>query len=136
MNGKWKQTRTDKFEDYLKELGVNVVKRKLVLASSPAMEINIDEAAASVNVKTSTTFSKHEIQCTAGTDFETDMPGVVDGKFNGQCTIEGGKVIVVLTPTTAQVKGTTTTREMVGDELKMTMVCGGTTCERFFAKDK
>jgi len=132
LNGKWTQTGSEKMEDYLKEVGLGMIKRKLVLALSPVMDISID--GNKVNIKTCTTFSSQEMSFTVGEDFETDMPGICDGKFNASAVMDGDKMIVTAVPSTATIKGTTTTREIVGEQLVMTMVCGAVECKRFFKK--
>ena len=58
---------------------LNIVKRKLVLASSPTMDITVD--GSNYTIKTSTTFSTQLMEFTVGTEFETTMPGVTEGKF-------------------------------------------------------
>jgi len=129
LAGKWKQVRQENLEGYLKEVGMNIAKRKLVLAMSPTMEITVD--GINFVILNNTTFTKQEMKFTIGTPFETDMPGIIDGKFEASPSLDGDKIImdVVIAG-----KPTHIIRELVGEELVMTMTCGDVTCKRFFGK--
>jgi len=127
--GKWKQDRHENLEAYLKEVGVNIAKRKLVLTVSPTMEIKVD--GNNFEITQATTFTKQEMKFTLGEKFNTDMPGIFDGKFEAQASLDGEKLIIECSPAGKQTK---IIRELVGEELVMTMIVGDIECKRIFKK--
>uniref|UniRef100_A0AAQ4P3Y7 Cellular retinoic acid binding protein 2, b n=1 Tax=Gasterosteus aculeatus aculeatus TaxID=481459 RepID=A0AAQ4P3Y7_GASAC len=76
FSGKWKMKSSERFEDLLKALGVNVFLRKIAVraASSPAVEITQQDE--SLSIKTSTSVRTTHVSFTVGQSFnETTVDG-------------------------------------------------------------
>jgi len=129
LAGKWKQYKSEHLEDYLKAVGMNIAKRKLVCSVSPTMEVKVD--GNNFEIENATTFTKQEMKFTAGEEFMTDMPGIFSGTFKATPSIDEGKLVIDVEPNGVPTK---IIREIVGEELVMTMICGDVTCKRYFKK--
>ncbi|CAG2106884.1 unnamed protein product [Medioppia subpectinata] len=115
FTGKYKLESSDNFDNFLKELGVNFVMRKMANSSSPTLEITRegnDFTFKSVSaIKTSVT------KFTLGVEFEEER---LDGKkVKSTFTQEGNKLIQKQLDGAKEV---TYIREFDGDSLKAVII--------------
>lgn len=132
LAGNWQQYKTEQMDEYLKKIGLGMIKRTMVCKASPKMTITVD--GDKWLIVTTTFFTTQTLDFTVGVEFETDMPAVADGKFKCVATVEGDKISVTAKPDNPELKESETIREIVGDELLMTMKCDDVVCKRYFKK--
>ena len=134
MNGTWKLDRNENFEEYLKEIGMGMVKRKIAGATTPVMEIK--QNGNHFYIKNTSAVSSNELDFDAGTSFDTEIPGITSCKWACKSSFEGGKLILECTPGPADkgMKPTTIIRERAGDELLQSLICGSVTGKRYYKK--
>ena len=110
LTGKWKLEKSDNFDNFLKELGVNFMMRKMANTSSPTVEITRD--GDSFEFKTVTALKTSVIKFTLGQEFEEER---LDGKkVKSVMTLEGNKLVQSQTDNGKEVKYV---REFDGDTL-------------------
>jgi len=86
--GKYKQTKEDKYKDFLAKLGVGMVMRQAAAASTPITEIT-DLGGGKWKIATSTKLAKVEIEFEPGKGFDEKT---TDGReVTTTVTIEGNK---------------------------------------------
>jgi len=89
IEGKYKLTKSDNFEEYMKAIGVGMVMRKLAASASPETEIS--QTDGNYKIKTSTTFKTTEINFKMGEPFDEET---ADGrKCKSTITQDGNKLI-------------------------------------------
>merc|ERR1712079_673762 len=125
FNGKWKLSSQENFDEYLKKIGLNMIKRKVATSTSPTQEVNID--GDNVHIKNSL---GADVVFTVGTEFEHESP--TGDKFKASGSWEGDKLVTKATFKTGEEH--TTYREVNGDEFKMTIHLGDLTCTRIFKR--
>nr|AYP66989.1 fatty acid binding protein 2 [Misgurnus anguillicaudatus] len=129
FNGAWKVDRSENYEKFMEQMGINMVKRKL--AAHDNLKITLEQTGDKFNVKEVSTFRTVEINFTLGVTFEysladgTELTGswVLDGDMlKGTFTRkDNGKVL-------------TTTRKIIGDELVQTYNYEGVDASRIFKR--
>ncbi|XP_062573992.1 fatty acid-binding protein 9-like [Saccostrea cucullata] len=72
--GKWKLDRSERFEDFLQECGVNVFVRKMAGLSKPVSEISVKDGDR-VHISMVDHFMAQEDCFKLGEEFEKDMCG-------------------------------------------------------------
>ncbi len=88
--GKYKQTKEDKYEDFLKGLGLNLFMRKAAKSSTPTMEIH-ETSPGKWKAITATKMKAVEVNFESGKPFDEDT---ADGrKCTTTITIDGNKWI-------------------------------------------
>jgi len=133
LNGKWKLDRSENFDEYLKALGVGMVKRKVVSGMTPTVEIQ--QSGTHYVIINTTSFSTDKSEFDIGTEFEAEIKGVTDGTMKNVPSIKDGKLVISSTPGTAKsTNPTTTEREIINGELVQTLTCGGAVAKRIFKK--
>nr|XP_011426735.2 sodium/calcium exchanger regulatory protein 1 [Crassostrea gigas] len=128
--GKWKLDRSERFEDFLRECGVNFFVRKMAGMASPVSEISVKEDDK-VHISMVTSFMTQEDCFKLGEEFEKDMRG---NKMVGKPSVVDGKIIIEYTPTDPSIKPQKVTREVINGELVQTMEIGDVTCKRFMKR--
>ncbi|RWS28297.1 fatty acid-biding protein-like protein [Leptotrombidium deliense] len=89
--GKFELSKSDKFDDFLSELGVNMVKRKVACAATPVITIAKD--GDEYTMKTASTFKTSEIKFKLGEEFDEERQ---DGaKVKSTITADGNKLVHV-----------------------------------------
>jgi hypothetical protein len=89
IEGKYKLTKSENFEEYMKAIGVGMVMRKLAASATPETEIT--QADGTYKIKTSTTFKTTEINFKLGEPFDEET---ADGrKCKSTITQDGNKLI-------------------------------------------
>ncbi|XP_052073525.1 fatty acid-binding protein homolog 6-like [Mytilus californianus] len=130
FGGKWKVYKSEKFEDFLKEMGVNLVMRKAAANMSPTNTISIDGNSITINIEAGPKKMEEKYTLNEEVDRKTDSGEIVKSK----ATFVDGKLTIVNTPTDATKKVVTIVREIQGDDLVMTMTRGEVSAKRYFKK--
>merc|ERR1712212_425706 len=129
FNGTWKVDRSENYDKFIEEMGVNVMKRKL--AEHDNLKITIEQTGDKFHLKESSTFRTKDIDFTLGVQFDyaladgTEVSGVweLDGDtLNGKFTRKDNSKVL------------TTTRSLVGGELVQTYNYEGVDAKRIFKK--
>ncbi|MEQ2251195.1 Fatty acid-binding protein, intestinal [Ilyodon furcidens] len=129
FNGTWKVDRSENYDKFMEQLGVNVVKRKL--GEHDNLKITIEQTGDKFHLKESSTFRTKEIDFTLGVQFEytmadgTELIGtwvlegdILKGTFNRK---DNNKLLI-------------TTRAVVGGELVQSYSYEGVEAKRIFKK--
>ncbi|CAN0321457.1 cellular retinoic acid-binding protein 2-like [Lethenteron reissneri] len=133
FSGTWKMKSSEKFEDYLKELGINVMLRKMAAAAKPTVEIRQD--GENFYIKTWTSIRSTEVNFKVGEEFEEET---MDGrKMKSVVKWEkDDKLQCVQLPLKGDGLQTEWSREMVSEnELILTMSCKDAVCTRVYVKE-
>jgi len=88
--GSYKLTKSENFEEYMKDIGVGLVRRKMAATATPTTEIT--KTGDDFNIKTSTTFKTTDIKFKLGQEFEEVT---ADGRTcKSTITLEGDSKLV------------------------------------------
>ncbi|XP_077134592.1 fatty acid-binding protein, intestinal-like [Ranitomeya variabilis] len=129
FNGTWKVDRSENYDKFMEEMGVNVMKRKL--AAHDNLKITIQQDEDKFNVKESSTFRSIEINFTLGVTYEYSL---ADGtELSGSWVEEGDKLVGTFTRKDNG-KQLRTNRVIIGDELVQTYVYEGVEAKRTFKR--
>ncbi|KAL6437861.1 hypothetical protein ACFW04_004292 [Cataglyphis niger] len=124
LGKRYKLITSEKFDEYMKALGVGMVTRKMGATVSPVVELT--EKDGVYTLKTTSTFKNTEIKFKLGEEFDEDT---VDGrKVKSVCTLEGNKLIQVQKGD----KNTTIEREFTPTEMKAIMKVDDIVCTRVY----
>lgn len=122
---KYKLDSSENFEEYMKELGVGFVMRKMGNTVSPTVELIKDGDEYTFN--TTSTFKNTTIKFKVGEEFDEET---VDGrKVKSVCTFDGDDKLI------HEQKGdkpTTIVREFTADVMNAIMTIGDITCKRVY----
>ncbi|XP_051941302.1 fatty acid-binding protein, brain-like [Hippocampus zosterae] len=124
---KWKLVHSEKFEEYMKALGVDAVTRKVGNVTKPTVVISKD--GDKVVVETLSTFRNTKLSAKLGEEFDETTPD--DRKVKSTFTIENGKFVQVQK---WDGKETTFTREIKDGKMVMTLTFDGVECVRTYEK--
>ncbi|XP_054158608.1 fatty acid-binding protein-like [Oppia nitens] len=125
--GKWKLDKSDNFDNFLKELGINFMMRKMAGTASPTVEISRD--GDSFTFKTITSIKTSSVTFTLGQEFEEER---LDGKkVKSVMTLDGNKLIQTQVDNGKEVKYV---REFNGDVLTVTSTANGVVCVRVYKR--
>eukprot|EP00057_Strongylocentrotus_purpuratus_P029962 XP_780326.2 PREDICTED: uncharacterized protein LOC574837 [Strongylocentrotus purpuratus] len=131
FEGKWKHTKDEKFDDLLKALGVNILKRKAITSLSPQQEITQNGDHFVVTNKTS--IKTETLEFTVGQEFKFKNP--LSGKDEMLMTEWDGDKIVITNK--ADPNGVVATRELINaNHMTITQRKGDVTAVRHFNKWK
>ncbi|PWA15131.1 fatty acid-binding protein, heart [Gambusia affinis] len=125
--GTWNLKESDKFDDYMKELGVGFATRKIGNMTKPTTIISVD--GDTVTVKTQSSIKNTELSFKIGEDF--DETTADDRKVKSLVTIEDGKLVHVQK---WDGKETSLVREVDGNKLTLTLKIGDVVCTRRYEK--
>ncbi|XP_059478790.1 fatty acid-binding protein [Neocloeon triangulifer] len=122
LGKKYKLDKSDKFDEYMKALGVGLVTRKMGNAVSPTVELVKD--GDKYILRTTSTFKNTEITFANGEEIDEET---ADGrKVKSLLTLDGNK----LTQVQKGDKETTIIREWSEDALKTTLTVDDIVCTR------
>ncbi|XP_005797379.1 fatty acid-binding protein, heart [Xiphophorus maculatus] len=125
--GTWNLKESDKFDDYMKELGVGFATRKIGNMTKPTTIISVE--GDTVTVKTQSSIKNTELSFKIGKDF--DETTADDRKVKSLVTIEDGKLVHVQK---WDGKETSLVREVDGNKLTLTLKIGDVVCTRRYEK--
>ncbi|XP_022047339.1 fatty acid-binding protein, intestinal-like [Acanthochromis polyacanthus] len=129
FNGTWKVDRSENYDKFMEQMGVNLMKRKL--AEHDNLKITIEQNGDKFHVKESSTFRSKEIDFTLGVQFEYDL---ADGtELAGAWEMEGDMLKGKFTRKDNG-KALTTTRTLVGGEMVQSYSYEGVEARRIFKK--
>ncbi|XP_016108726.1 retinol-binding protein 1-like [Sinocyclocheilus grahami] len=129
MNGFWKMTSNENFDEYMEALDVNVVIRKI--ANYLIFDKEIVQNGEHFNIKTLTAFRNYHMEFDVGKEFEEDLVGVDDRKCMTMVNWEGDKLVCVQK---GEKEGRGWTQWVKGDELHVEMRVCGVMCKQVFRK--
>lgn len=127
FTGKYKLSKSEKFDEFLSELGIGMIKRKLAQSTNPEIEVKKD--GDEWHVKTKTALKNSEIKFKVGVEFEETRQD--DVKVKSLVTEEGNKWTQTQTPLDSD-KVVTIVREFGEKELKTTATVGNVTSVRIY----
>ncbi|XP_015179483.1 PREDICTED: probable fatty acid-binding protein isoform X1 [Polistes dominula] len=124
LGKRYKLQSSDKFDEYMKTLGVSLVTRKMGASVNPVVELT--ESDGTYTLKTTSPFKSSEIKFKLGEEFEEETP---DGrKVKSVCTLEGNKLLHIQKGE----KETTIEREFSATEMKAVMKVDDIVCTRVY----
>ncbi|XP_078000686.1 fatty acid-binding protein homolog 6-like [Glandiceps talaboti] len=126
LAGKWKHVKSENLDDFLKAMNVGLVKRKMATSTSPSLEISIGEDGTwTITLNIGITSKKSTFKI--GESFEDTGPAGNTAKV--VASLEDDKLI--MKPIEGE-NGPVVVREIVGEELVMTLTKGDVIAKRFF----
>ncbi|XP_070777375.1 fatty acid-binding protein, heart [Enoplosus armatus] len=125
--GTWNLKDSQKFDEYMKELGVGFATRKVGNMTKPTTIISVE--GDTVTVKTQSTLKNTEVKFKLGEEF--DETTADDRKVKSLVTIDDGKMVHVQK---WDGKETSLVREVKDKSLTLTLTIGEVVCTRFYEK--
>lgn len=125
--GTWNLKSSDKFDEYMKELGVGFATRKVGNLTKPTTIISVD--GDTVTVKTQSTIKNTELSFKLGEEF--DETTADDRKVKSIVTVDNGKLVHIQR---WDGKETSLVREVSGNALTLTLTIGDVVCTRQYEK--
>ncbi|KAK3523259.1 hypothetical protein QTP86_028048 [Hemibagrus guttatus] len=129
FNGTWKVDRSENYDKFMEQMGINLVKRKL--AAHDNLKITLEQDGDKFHVKEVSTFRTLELDFTLGVAFEYSL---ADGtELSGSWVMEGD-VLKGTFDRKDNSKTLTTVRKIVGDELVQSYNYEGVEATRIFKR--
>ncbi len=129
--GKYKQTKEEKYEDFLKELGVGMLLRKAASSSTPTMDIS-ETAPGKWKVVTATKMKSIEINFEPGKAFDEKT---ADGRdCSTSVTIDGNTWTTLQKNKKAGGKDAKVIREFTDKGIDVQFICGNVVSKCFFER--
>ncbi|XP_069032220.1 fatty acid-binding protein, heart [Embiotoca jacksoni] len=125
--GTWNLKDSEKFDEYMKELGVGFATRKVGNMTKPTTIISVD--GDMVTVKTQSTIKNTELSFKLAEEF--DETTADDRKVKSIVTIDDGKMVHIQR---WDGKETSLVREVSGNGLTLTLSIGQVVCTRRYEK--
>ncbi|XP_030003181.1 fatty acid-binding protein, heart [Sphaeramia orbicularis] len=125
--GRWNLKSSDKFDDYMKELGVGFATRKIGNMTKPTTIISLDDDK--VTVRTESSIKTTELSFKLGEEF--DETTADDRKVKSIVTVDDGKLVHVQK---WDGKETSLVREVSGNNLTLTLKMGDIVATRLYEK--
>jgi len=124
LGKRYKLQTSEKFDEYMKTLGVGIVTRKMGSSVSPVVELTEDGGL--YTLKTTSPFKNTEIKFKLGEEFNEET---ADGRqVKSVCTLEDNKLVQVQKGE----KDTTIEREFTATEMKAIMKVDDIVCTRVY----
>ncbi|XP_077399764.1 fatty acid-binding protein, intestinal-like [Vanacampus margaritifer] len=129
FDGTWKVERSENYDTFMEQMGINVMKRKL--AEHDNLKISIQQSGNDFHIKESSTFRTKDIHFTLGTPFDYSL---ADGtEVSGTWEMEGDMLKGKFTRKDNS-KVLTTTRVLLEGELVQSYNYEGVDAKRIFKK--
>ncbi|NP_001187833.1 fatty acid-binding protein, intestinal [Ictalurus punctatus] len=129
FNGTWKVDRSENYDKFMEQMGINLVKRKL--AAHDNLKITLEQNEDTFHVKEVSTFRTLELDFKLGVTFQYSL---ADGtELSGSWVMEGD-VLKGSFIRKDNGKTLTTIRQIVGDELVQSYSYEGVEAKRVFKK--
>ncbi|XP_041868464.1 fatty acid-binding protein, heart [Melanotaenia boesemani] len=125
--GTWNLKESDKFDEYMKELGVGFATRKVGNMTKPTTIISVD--GDTVTVKTQSAIKNTELSFKLEEEF--DETTADDRKVKSIVTVDNGKMVHIQR---WDGKETSLVREVNGNNLTLTLTLGDVVCTRRYEK--
>lgn len=126
--GKFKLTESDKFDEFLKELGVGMIKRKLATSTKPELEIS--QEGPQWTIKTKTAIRDSVITFKLGEQFDEDRQD--DVKVKSTVTLSADEK--TLTHVQEADKTVTIVRELGDKGIKTVATVNNVSSTRFYER--
>ncbi|XP_022165557.1 fatty acid-binding protein, muscle-like isoform X1 [Myzus persicae] len=127
MNKKYKLSSSEKFDEYMKALGVGMMTRKLGNTVSPVVELTKSDDGKFV-LSSNSTFKNSSIAFKLNEEFDEETP---DGRKVKSTIIQDGNKLVH-TQKCDKHNDTTIVREFEPEQLKMVLTVDDITCTRIY----
>ncbi|XP_001490762.3 fatty acid-binding protein 12 [Equus quagga] len=127
LQGTWKSISCENFEEYMKELGIGRVSRKLGCLAKPTVTINTKEDV--ITIKTKSIFKNNEISFKLGEEFEETTPA--GRKIKSLVTLDNDSLVQVKD---WEGKETTITRRLVDGKMVVESAVNNVTCTRTYER--
>ncbi|XP_052261248.1 fatty acid-binding protein homolog 7-like [Dreissena polymorpha] len=132
FSGTWRVDRNELFEEFLAEVGVNYLIRKMASRSKPTSDITVDLQDETITITLNSTFMKKMSSFRLNEEYEEDFQG---NKTKAIATFEDGKLTISNKPLSDTVKPTTAVREIIDTgDLLVTMQVGDVVCKRYWKR--
>lgn len=128
--GRYLMESSDKFDDFMKALGVGMIKRKLANSVVPINEVEIMEDGLYV-IRTLTTVRNTEISFRLNEMFLEDT---IDGRTTQTTPTRVGNLVRLDQKGQRGEKDSVMTREVDGDVMTMKLIVGDVTCTRIYKR--
>jgi len=130
--GKYLMESSDKFDEYMKALGVGMIKRRLANSVVPINEIEISESGL-YTIRTLTTVRNTELTFHLNEPFTEDT---IDGRKTETTATRTGNLLVLDQKADASKgeKNTVMTREVDGDLMTTKLIVDNITCIRIYKR--
>ncbi|XP_074640840.1 fatty acid-binding protein, liver-like [Tubulanus polymorphus] len=127
--GKWKLSKSTKFDEFMTAVGVNFVLKKMANLATPTQTITQNEDGE-IHIKTETSFKTTDLKFKLGEEFEEKT---ADGRsVKTTINLEDGKLVQIQPGSSG--KDISITREIKDEIYLMTLVCKNVTCTREYSK--
>uniref|UniRef100_A0A915DV86 Cytosolic fatty-acid binding proteins domain-containing protein n=1 Tax=Ditylenchus dipsaci TaxID=166011 RepID=A0A915DV86_9BILA len=128
--GKWNLLESDNFDNYMKQIGVGLLKRKMAATLKPMLEITSD--GTHWKVASISTFKNHVTEFDIDKEFDEET---IDGrKMKTTFKLDAGKLIQEQKKIDPNDKDSTITRYVEGDKLIIEMESEGVKAKRIYSK--
>ncbi|KAM9198585.1 fatty acid-binding protein 12 [Dugong dugon] len=127
LQGSWKSVSCENFEEYMKELGIGRVSRKLGCLAKPTVTISTNGDV--ITIKTKSIFKNHEIAFKLGEEFEETRPG--GHKTKSTVTLDNGSLMQVQDWDGTE---TTITRKLVDGKMVVESAVNNVICTRTYQR--
>ncbi|CAI4226782.1 unnamed protein product [Auanema sp. JU1783] len=129
--GRWKLDKSDKFDEYMAEVGVGLLTRKAAATLKPTLVIKIDGDHWSCNQES--TFKNTTLEFNIGEEFDETTP---DGrKMKSKVELVNGKLIHQQKAIKSGEKDSSIERWLEGDRLITTLTSGNVVCRREYVRE-
>ncbi|XP_072900024.1 fatty acid-binding protein, liver-like [Hemitrygon akajei] len=125
--GKWILIKTEKFDEYMAELGVGMTLRSLAKMAKPTTTISKD--GDTITIATDSTIKSTKIHFKFGEEF--DETTADNRKTKTTVVMDNGKIVQTQR---WDGKETTLVRELIDDKLILTCTMGDAVCTRTYQK--
>lgn len=135
FSGTWKMKSSENFEELLKELGVNVLLRKIAVAAASKPSVEIIQRGETLSIQTSTSVRTTHVSFTVGESF---TEATVDGRpcTSYPCWETESKITCEQILHKGEGPHTSWTRELTTDgELILTMSANDVVCTRVYGRE-
>ncbi|XP_004697792.2 fatty acid-binding protein 12 [Echinops telfairi] len=127
LQGTWKSTSCEHFEDYMKELGIGRVSRRLGCLAKPTVTISTNGDI--ITIKTKSIFTNNEISFKLGEAFEEATP---DGhKTKSTITLDNDSLMQTQDWNGKEI---TITRKLVDGKMVVDSAVNNVTCTRTYER--
>ncbi|NP_001155787.1 MPA13 allergen-like [Acyrthosiphon pisum] len=127
LNKKYKLSSSEKFDEYMKALGVGMMTRKLGNTVSPVVELTKSDDGKLV-LSSNSTFKNSSIAFKLNEEFDEETP---DGRKVKSLIVQDGNKLVH-TQKCDKHNDTTIVREFEPEQLKMVLTVDDITCTRIY----
>nr|ACO12929.1 Fatty acid-binding protein, heart [Lepeophtheirus salmonis] len=131
IEGVYKRTKSDNYDAFLAEIGLNFLIRKAACMASSTLTIS-KSPEDKYAFKTETTMRTTSLEFKIGEDWVETMPG--DNKVNCSATLEGNTLTIIQRPQDAPEKMITIVREFSDEGISVTMTIEKVVCKQFFTR--